>query len=351
MTESYTTTPTEKAIVSYQHAHEPVAPLTYYRATNMDDMKFLAETMVRSGFFSDIANANQALMKIVAGAELGIGPIQSLRSVYFSKQGTPSFSSNFIATSIRKHPDYDYEIKKLTNTECTIAFYRRDPKTEKGWIESTPSITYTMEEAIAAGIARKDVWQKYPKDLLFARALTRGARQHCPDVLGPLPAYTPEEIEIDNAVVYSAPDKNGESVIVNAQEVAAVEVVDEEPVVEAAEQNSGIVETMEQEFGAVVVEESAAEEVEQPAAAVADPAPTAEVQEEADPNAPPWHDPKLSLNDMRDVLYAWAIDELGYDDIQSVRNKLISAGRWERGLESVKVADEIAEYLKKQIKK
>ncbi|NJO31398.1 MAG: recombinase RecT [Richelia sp. SL_2_1] len=45
-----------------------------------------------------------------------------------------------------------------------------------------------------AGLLGKDNWKKWPSDMMFARALTRGARRYCPDVFGG-PAYTKEELE------------------------------------------------------------------------------------------------------------------------------------------------------------
>jgi hypothetical protein len=55
---------------------------------------------------------------------------------------------------------------------------------------------FTMEEAKQAGVAGKDNWRKYPKAMLFARALSAGVRAHCPDV-SVCPVYVPEELGAD----------------------------------------------------------------------------------------------------------------------------------------------------------
>ena len=52
--------------------------------------------------------------------------------------------------------------------------------------------SFTTKDAAKAGIINKAVWQNYPKNMLFARALSNGARFFCPDVYS---AYTPEELE------------------------------------------------------------------------------------------------------------------------------------------------------------
>jgi hypothetical protein len=60
----------------------------------------------------------------------------------------------------------------------------------------TPTSVFTIEDARAADlIAGKNghTWKKYARNMLFARALTNGARWHCADVFGG-PVYTPEEM-------------------------------------------------------------------------------------------------------------------------------------------------------------
>jgi hypothetical protein len=52
---------------------------------------------------------------------------------------------------------------------------------------------WTIEEAKRANLLKRDTWKSYPADLLFARALTRGIRRYCPDLLMGA-AYTPEEL-------------------------------------------------------------------------------------------------------------------------------------------------------------
>ena len=39
-----------------------------------------------------------------------------------------------------------------------------------------------------------DNWRKYPKNMLFARAISNGVKWHCPDVMNGQPVYTPDEM-------------------------------------------------------------------------------------------------------------------------------------------------------------
>ena len=51
----------------------------------------------------------------------------------------------------------------------------------------------------AAGLDSNTNWRKYPRNMLFARAISNGARWYCPDLFGGSPVYTPDELgaEVD----------------------------------------------------------------------------------------------------------------------------------------------------------
>ena len=51
---------------------------------------------------------------------------------------------------------------------------------------------FTIKDAAKAGIVNKEVWKSYPRNMLFARAVSNGARLYCADIVT---AYTPEEVE------------------------------------------------------------------------------------------------------------------------------------------------------------
>jgi hypothetical protein len=60
----------------------------------------------------------------------------------------------------------------------------------------TPSSEFTIEDAKKAGLltsGNRGSWEKYPRNMLFARALSNGAKWHCADIFGG-PVYVPEEM-------------------------------------------------------------------------------------------------------------------------------------------------------------
>lgn len=151
-------------------------------------MQSMAKSMVDSGFFSDTKQVAQAMVKIQAGRELGLPPFASMTGIHIV-QGKPVLGANLIATLVKNSGRYDYRIKALDNQSCVLEWYENGkPVGEAG---------FTMAEANAAGLTNKPTWKAYPSDMLFARALTRGARRYAPGIFGGSPIYTPDELGVE----------------------------------------------------------------------------------------------------------------------------------------------------------
>jgi len=147
----------------------------------------LGTLLARSGYFQDARDMAQAVVKVLAGRELGFGPIASMTGVYIVK-GRVTLSANLMAASIKRSGKYDYRIREHTPTACKLEFFQR---VEAGW-ESLGESAFTAEDAKAAGLAG-DAWRHYPRNMVFSRALSNGAKWYCPDVFGG-PVYTPDEL-------------------------------------------------------------------------------------------------------------------------------------------------------------
>jgi hypothetical protein len=147
----------------------------------------LAEVFVKSGCFPDIKSQAQGVVKILAGREYGLTPIQAITELYMVN-GKVAMSAKLIAAAIKKSEKYDYHVNIHTAEECTISFYEiiKEEKQEIG------KFTFTIKDAARAGVVNKDVWKNYPGQMLYARAISMGGRMFCADVIT---AYTPEEAE------------------------------------------------------------------------------------------------------------------------------------------------------------
>jgi len=155
----------------------------------IQEMQSLGEVFVKSKFFQDSQDAAQAIVKVMAGAELGFPPIASMTGVYIVK-GKVSLSANLIAAAIKRSGRYTYRVRKLDIEGCEIEFF------ENG--ESVGLSSFTREDAQRAQLLGKETWRSFFLNMAFARALSNGAKWHCPDIFGG-PVYTPEELgaEVD----------------------------------------------------------------------------------------------------------------------------------------------------------
>jgi len=153
--------------------------------SSFDEMQSIAQAMAKSGYFADSNDAAKAIVKILAGRELGLGPFASMTGIFII-QGRPSLGANLIGTLIKNDPRYDYRVVELTDQKCSLDFYEQGTKTGNS--------TFTLDDAKRAGTKNMD---KFPRNMLFARAISNGARWFTPGIFGGSPVYTPEELGAD----------------------------------------------------------------------------------------------------------------------------------------------------------
>lgn len=154
----------------------------------------IARYFAASGLFKDVKNEAQAIAKILAGQEIGIGPMQAISSIHIV-DGRPCLDATLVGAKIRQSGRYDYRVITTNEQECVLHFFDRN--------DFVGASSFTMAEAARAGLANKTTWKSYPQDMLRSRALTRGARTYAPEVFGGA-VYTPEEIGAEVSI-----DENG----------------------------------------------------------------------------------------------------------------------------------------------
>jgi len=152
----------------------------------------LGRIMARSGLFPDITRASQAVVKILAGRELGIGPFAAMSDIHLV-DGSPIVGARILAALVRQSPVYDYQVVEWTNERCAIDFYRHGHKLE-------PTVTITDDDARRAGLDQRrpdgtpSNHTRFPRNMKFARAMSNGVGLHCPDLTAGMPVYTPDEL-------------------------------------------------------------------------------------------------------------------------------------------------------------
>lgn len=150
----------------------------------------LGRVLAESGFFPDARDASQAIVKVLAGREIGLGPIASMSQLYVQK-GKVGFHAYLIAALMRRH-GYDYRIVVHNDKVCELEI-------SKGAKILGP-VSFTIEDAQKAKLTQGDNWQKYPRNMLFSRAITNAARFFAPEVFGGY-VLTPEEIQDEHDVL------------------------------------------------------------------------------------------------------------------------------------------------------
>lgn len=174
--------------------------------TTYDEVERAAKAMAASGFFTDTKSISQAIVKIMAGQELGFGPFASMNGVYII-QGRPSFGANMMAAAVKASGRYNYRVIEMSDHRCEIAFFEQGQECGRS--------IFTIEDARKAGTKNLD---KFPRNMLFARAMSNGVRWYCPDVTNGSAVYTPEELGAEV-------DPDGNVVVLPQEAVTEIEYI------------------------------------------------------------------------------------------------------------------------------
>jgi hypothetical protein len=124
---------------------------------------------------------------ILAGQELGLKPMASLRSMDIIS-GTPALRAHAMRGLVQSH-GHEVVVTESTETRCVMRGRRRGTD---DWQESR----WTIERAKKLGLAGKSEWQKQPQTMLVARATGEICRLIAADVLYAMP-YAAEELGDD----------------------------------------------------------------------------------------------------------------------------------------------------------
>jgi hypothetical protein len=106
---------------------------------------------------------------------VGVNPMEALNGGFYFVQGKVEMTSAMMNQLIRSKKHSITKDKKSDDTICILHGKRAD--NGDTWVES-----FSIDDAKKAGIYRNQ-WLRYPKDMLFARALSRLARQLFPDTI------------------------------------------------------------------------------------------------------------------------------------------------------------------------
>jgi hypothetical protein len=167
-------------------------------STNPDNMVIqqlnhsytLCEALLKTPHYAKIGPEG-IFAVIETSKSLGIDPRQALGGGLYYVKGKVEMSARMMNSIIRSHKHSITRDPKSDDTICILHGKRADNGDE--WTES-----FSIQEAARAGLTGTPVWKNYQRDMLFARALSRLARQLFPDVIGNV--YVEGEISLDASI-------------------------------------------------------------------------------------------------------------------------------------------------------
>ena len=150
--------------------------------SKLNGSPFLPRTLVRD---TDSSRQTATLLAVVlTGREMGLSPMQSLRAYWMSPDGRLGmYADSMLAVMLSRGAKF----KWLENTTEKVSL-----QGVRGDYEYTA--TWTKKDAEAAQLWTKDIWRKYPRNMLRARVISEMFRTLCPD-FGGAQMYSQEELQ------------------------------------------------------------------------------------------------------------------------------------------------------------
>ena len=131
---------------------------------------------------------------VMTGAELGLGPMESLRSIYLV-EGKPQLAAELM---LRLALRAGVRIEWLESTDTAV----KARFTRSGFPDHVEAFTWA--DVTRAGLAGRDIWKKYPRNMMRARNVSNALRGWAPDVLG-AGVYVEGEIADAPAMIDATP--------------------------------------------------------------------------------------------------------------------------------------------------
>ncbi|CAL9348289.1 hypothetical protein SUDANB1_00408 [Streptomyces sp. enrichment culture] len=143
-------------------------------------------------------NPASVLWAMEYGRALGLDVVTTINTIHVIK-GKPTQSADLMLSRARE-AGHKVRIRQEPG-QCTVSIWRSDDP------EFENAVTWTYDDAVTAGLCEmrngkpysrsskgeKQNWEKYPRAMLRARAISECVRTACPEVLhGAI--YTPEEV-------------------------------------------------------------------------------------------------------------------------------------------------------------
>jgi len=173
-------------------------------------MNIIAKKAAECGLYAGAGSEAKIFMILLSAIEMGVKPMEALNGGIWNIQGKIEISVRLMSKMIRQH-GHSIKTIQCDDQGCILEGRRADNG-------DTMQASFTIKDAIKAGLASRDVWKKYTEDMLYSRALSRLARRLFSDVVGQ--AYVEGEIRGECEIIQSD--------IAPIEEVKQIELTDEQ---------------------------------------------------------------------------------------------------------------------------
>jgi hypothetical protein len=146
---------------------------------------------------------------MLTARDLGISPLKAVNGGFYVVNGKISMSTALMADRIRKE-GHSIRIPEWTSEKCVMIGIRKDNG-------DSVKFEFTMQDAQTAGLTNSPTWKKFPKQMLYNRAMSTLARTLFPDVVGN--AYSEDEKwDIMNVPAENRPEEDPDTMTVEAKQ-------------------------------------------------------------------------------------------------------------------------------------
>ena len=125
---------------------------------------------------------------ILAGHELGLDPMASLRSIAVIN-GTPALTANAMRGLVQSR-GHEVWVESETPTRAVV-------KAKRAGEDRVHTSEWTIDRAKALNLSERDQWRKQPQAMLVARATSEVCRRAAADVLIGMPYSVEELADVD----------------------------------------------------------------------------------------------------------------------------------------------------------
>lgn len=153
---------------------------------NMQTLRLLpqiqayAGVMAEAGYLTTPQAKARLVYKIAIGIDMGLTPAECIQGLYVNpKNGMVEPTAALLREKLDQHPVYSCETEVINDEGCSVTFLKNGVKIDK---PGNP-VVWTMARARKAELTDKDMYQKFPRNMLYANCIRDGVRFFCPGLL------------------------------------------------------------------------------------------------------------------------------------------------------------------------